>query len=512
MIIGIDLGTTFSVGAWIDENGTPHVANSREGGNTTPSVVMFDEGEIVIGKQAKNNAELAPDNVVQFVKRFMGDKNYTFLTEDDKEYSAEEISAMILRRVKEDCETCLGESVTDAVITVPAYFSDAQRQATMDAGRIAGLNVRAIINEPTAAALAYGSANAGTQQRVMVYDLGGGTFDVTIIEIKPDRTIQVLATHGNRNLGGADFDNALISHVRARFEAETGVDLEEDDEAIQVLRARCEQAKLALSGSERTSVAMSAQRKRAKIEITREQFENLIRPLIEETEVDIDIALEDSGLSPRDLDKVLLVGGSSRIPAVRAFVQKKLNIVPSAELNPDEVVAIGAAYYGQSLDAPLPVPVSGNPNNSMPVPETTHKIIQDVNSHGLGVVANDEDGNPMNVIIIPRNQPIPTVSRQSFFTVCDNQELIELKVTEGDDEDLSYVTVIGTAEIHLPPHPAGSPVTIELSYDTNGIIAGKVFDDTIHDYVGDIIINRSANMSQQEVEESAQRMENENFA
>ena len=512
MIIGIDLGTTFSVGAWIDENGNPHVANSREGGNTTPSVVMFDDGEIIIGKQAKNNAELDPVNVVQFVKRFMGNKEYSFLTEDDKEYSAEEISAMILRRVKEDCETCIGETITDAVITVPAYFSDAQRQATMDAGRIAGLNVRAIINEPTAAALAYGSNNTGTQQRVMVYDLGGGTFDVTIIEIKPDRTIQVLATHGNKNLGGADFDNALISYVRAQFEAETGVDLEEDDEAMQVLRARCEQAKLALSGSERTSVAMSAQRKKAKIEITRAQFENLIRPLIEETETSIDIALDDSGLSPRDLDKVLLVGGSSRIPAVRAFVQNKLNITPSAELNPDEVVAIGAAYYGHSMVSPLPMPIPKGNDESTSVEPVPQQIIQDVHSHGLGVVANDEVGNPMNVIIIPRNQPIPTVSRQTFYTTCDNQEVIALKVTEGDDEDLSYVTVIGTAEIHLQPHPEGSPVTIELSYDTNGIITGKVFDDIIHDYVGDIIINRSANMSQQEVEESAQRMENENFA
>jgi len=510
MIIGIDLGTTFSVGAWVDENGIAHVANSREGGNSTPSVVMFDENEIIIGKEAKNNAELAPENVVQFVKRNMGDKGYSFLTEDDKEFSAEEISAMILRRIKEDCETCIGEPVTEAVITVPAYFSDAQRQSTMDAGKIAGLNVRAIINEPTAAALAYGAAQAGNAQRVMVYDLGGGTFDVTIMEIKPDGTVKVLATHGNRNLGGVNFDNELITYVRNRFERETGVeDLEEDDEFMQVLRAKCEQAKLALSGSERTFVAVSAQRKKLKIEITRAIFESLIMPIIEETEVDIDIALEDSGLQPRDLDKVLLVGGSSRIPAVRAFVQKKLNITPSAELNPDEVVAIGAAIYGKSLTQ-----TAGGGHTATGVPAETEKpIFQDVNSHGLGIVAeSDVTNRPMNFILIPRNQPIPTVGRQTFGTVVDDQTEIELQVTEGDDEELSYVTIIGTAIIEIPPHPAGSPVTIELNYDSNGIITGRVYDEVLRRYVGNIEIDRSANMSEQEVEHSAQRLENENFA
>ncbi len=513
MIIGIDLGTTFSVGAWVDENGIAHVANSREGGNTTPSVVMFDDNEIIIGKRAKNNAELAPENVVQFVKRNMGDKGYCFLTENGKEFTAEEISAMILRRIKEDCETCIGVPVTEAVITVPAYFSDAQRQSTIDAGKIAGLNVRAIINEPTAAALAYGTSKASAAQRVMVYDLGGGTFDVTIMEIQPDGKVRVLATHGNRNLGGVNFDNELITYVRNRFERETGVEnLEEDDEFMQVLRTKCEQAKLDLSGSERTFVTVSAQRKKMKIDITRAVFESLIMPILEETEVDIDITLEDSGLKPRDLDKVLLVGGSSRIPAVRAFVQKKLNITPSAELNPDEVVAIGAAIYGKSLTQPA---MRTETDNTVPgVPSEAEKqIFQDVNSHGLGIVAESDITNrPMNFILIPRNQPIPTVGRQTFGTVVDDQTEIELKVTEGDDEELSYVTIIGSAIIEIPPHPTGSPVTIELNYDSNGIITGRVYDEILKKYVGNIEINRSANMSEQEVESSAQRLENENFA
>lgn len=510
MIIGIDLGTTFSVGAWVDDSGIPHVANSREGGNSTPSVVMFDENEIIIGKEAKNNAELAPENVVQFVKRNMGDKAYSFLTEDDKEFTAEEISAMILRRVKEDCETCMGEPVTKAVITVPAYFSDAQRQSTMDAGKIAGLDVQAIINEPTAAALAYGAGQRGTAQKVMVYDLGGGTFDVTIMEIRPDGTIKVLATHGNRNLGGVNFDNELITYVRTRFEQESGVeDLEEDDEFMQVLRGKCEQAKLALSGSERTFVAVSAQRKKQKIEITRAVFESLILPIIEETEVDIDIALEDSGLQPRDLDKVLLVGGSSRIPAVRAFVQKKLNIAPSAELNPDEVVAVGAAIYGKNLSA-ASASMENAPVCDGAAPEK--EIFQDVNSHGLGIVAEDENGRPMNYILIPRNQPIPTVGRRTFGTVIDDQAEVELNVTEGDDEDLSYVTVIGTAYISIQPHPAGAPITVELSYDRNGIITGQVYDELLEEYAGEIRIDRTANMPEQEVQARAQRLENEAFA
>ena len=516
MIIGIDLGTTFSVGAWVDSSGKPHVANTREGGYTTPSVVMFDDGEIVVGKQAKRNAFLDPQNVCQFVKRQMGNENFEFLTEDGKEFNAEEISAMILKRVKEDVETCLGETVTEAVITVPAYFSDAQRQATIDAGKIAGLNVRAIINEPTAAALAYGAAQGGASQKVMVYDLGGGTFDVTIIEVKPDGTVQVLATHGNRNLGGVNFDNLLITYVKEMFENETGVNLDDDDESLQVLRSHCEEAKEALSGSEKTSISMAAQRKKAKIEVTRAKFEELIMPLLEETEVDIDITLEDSGLSPRDLDKVLLVGGSSRIPAVRNFVQKKLNITPSAELNPDEVVAIGAAIYGDSLEKSNGGQSKAQGGSNLPVPvnpASPPSIITDVNSHGLGIVVHDSETNrAVNAILIPRNQPIPTIGRDTFSTVADNQRQILLQVTEGDDDDLSYVTVIGTAEINIPPHPAGSPVTIELSYDKNGIITGQVYDEIAQQHVGDIVINRTSNMSKEEVEESALRLENETFA
>ncbi len=510
MIVGIDLGTTFSVAAYVDDNGTPHVITNRDGKNTTPSVVMFDDGEIIVGQQAKNNAQLDPMNVSQFVKRQMGNKDYYFETDDGERYSAEDISARILKRIREDCESVLNAKVDQAVITVPAYFNDAQRQATMDAGKIAGLDVMAVINEPTAAALAYGVMK-DDHQKVMVYDLGGGTFDVTIIEINEGK-VRVLATHGNRNLGGFDFDNRLINYVAEQFMERTQIDIEDDDEAMQVLRSRCEEAKIALSNSEKYRVSISAQRcKPEKIEITRAKFEELIRSLILETEVSVDIALEESGLSPRDIDKVLLVGGSTRIPAVRDFIAAKMNTNPSGELNPDEAVAVGAAIYANDLvkqkmhgNGAGGTGTSSTKDREIPMP-----VIQDVNSHGLGVVISREDGTKGNSIIIPRNQPIPATASEVYATVVDNQTQIQLQVTEGDDDDLSYVNVIGTAEIKMNPHPAGSPVRVDLGYDQNGIVMGRVYDLVDNVFVGEIVIKRDANMSEEELQSKVQRIQNE---
>ena len=506
MVIGIDLGTTFSVGAYVDENGTPHVVNNRDGSNTTPSVVMFDDSDVLVGVQAKNNAALDPVNVVQFVKRNMGNHEWQFESDAGDTFTAEEISAMILKRIREDCENVIGSPVTSAVITVPAYFNDSQRQATMDAGKLAGLDVLAVINEPTAAALAYGMTKLGQPQKVMVYDLGGGTCDVTIMEISPDGSVKVLATHGNRNLGGYDFDNRLISHVAQLFNEETGVDIEDDDEAMQMLRSKCEEAKIALSSSEKFRIALVAGGKKFKTEITRDTFEELIKDLIDDTDIDIDTALEDSGLVPRDIDKVLLVGGSTRVPAVRAFVEKRMLQKPSAELNPDEVVAIGAAIYAnevQNSRGSGDGRTGGGDSSNLPVP-----VIQDVNSHGLGVVAViDRAGNLGNSIIIPRNQPIPVVMEQEYSTVVDDQTEIELQVTEGDDEDLSYVTVVGTAMIHLNPHPAQSPIRVELGYDKNGIIVCKVFDVYDNCYIGNVEFTRDANMSDEEIRQKKKKMD-----
>lgn len=519
MRVGIDLGTTFSVAAYCDESGAPHVVTNRDGENTTPSVVMFDGGEIIVGQQAKDNADLEPANVCQFVKRWMGNKDYTFETEQGEQYSAEEISARILKRICDDCESALNEKITEAVITVPAYFSDAQRQSTIDAGRIAGLNVLAVINEPTAAALAYG-VDKNQNQKVMIYDLGGGTFDVTIIQIA-DGKINVLATHGNRNLGGFDFDNKLITYVSEQFKNETNIDIEEDEDAFQALRTNCEKAKIALSSRDKYRLSVSAQHsKPVKIEVTRDQFEQMIQPIILETEISVDIALEDSGLSARDIDKVLLVGGSTRIPAVRSFIEKKMNMKPSCELNPDEAVAIGAAIYAndfsQTPTASASAPAGKGPGTGA-APGSTYaapaapSIIQDVNSHGLGIVADNEFGIAVNNIIIPRNQPIPAAAANDFATLVDNQQVVALQVTEGDDEDLSYVTIIGTAEIQLRPHPKGSPVRVELGYDSNGIVTGRLYDLVDNIYCGEIVIKREANMSEEELQSKAMKIKGEDL-
>ncbi len=519
-IIGIDLGTTNSCVA-VMEGGEPVVIANAEGNRTTPSVVAFSKtGERMVGQVAKRQAVTNHDRTIASIKRHMGE-NYK-VTIDDKQYTPQEISAMTLQKLKADAEAYLGGPVTEAVITVPAYFNDSQRQATIDAGKIAGLDVLAVINEPTAAALAYGVDKAGTQQRVMVYDLGGGTFDVTIIEINPNGSVKVLATHGNRNLGGYDFDNRLMEYVAQQFEEQTSIDLHDDDEDMQALRAKCEEAKIALSSRERFVIKMAAQRQKATIEITRAKFEELIGDLIEDTEIDIDITLDDSGLSPRDLDKVLLVGGSSRIPAISNFIEKKLGIRPSGELNPDEVVAMGAAVYANALakNGGTVVPTYGpdtpySPNQARSGGSSSNlpsvDIIQDVNSHGLGIVIHDERGIGSNSIIIPRNQQIPVLMDNDYVTMVDGQTQICLQVTEGDDEDLSYVTVIGVAEINLNPHPANSPIRVELGYDKNGIITGRVFDYVDNCYVGEIIIRREANMSEEELLAKRARMEQENL-
>lgn len=502
MIIGIDLGTTFSVGAYIDSSGTPHVVNNRDGSHTTPSVVMFDEDEIVVGIQAKNNADQDPSNVVQFVKRNMGDKSWSFESDSGESYTAEDISAMILKRIKEDCESETNEEVTEAVITVPAYFNDAQRTATMQAGALAGLNVKRIINEPTAAAIAYGLGREGDPQRVMVYDLGGGTFDVTILEIGEDGSVRVLATHGNRNLGGFDFDNKLMLKISEMFKEATGIDIEDDNESMQILRNRCEEAKIALSSRDSFRLSLNIGGQRFRTDVTRADFESLIAGLINDTEIDIDIALEDSGLEARDIDKVLLVGGSTRIPAVREFVRNKMGINPSCELNADEAVAIGAAIFANTeTTRHIPSPSGGD--HTVPAPV-------DVNSHGLGVVAvmdKDSFGNDIlgNSIIIPRNQPIP-VSMEHEYTVDAYQTLIELQVTEGDDEDLEFVSVVGTSMIHLNPHPTESVVRVTLGYDKNAVIHCTVFDVTDNCVIGDVNFQRDANLSDEEIQKKKARL------
>ena len=483
MVIGIDLGTTFSLAAYVDSNGVPKVIPNRDGTNTLPSVVMFDCGEAVVGIQAKNNAVTSPYNVAQFAKRHIGDDfEFSILDDDENEslYSPEEVSAIILKRLKEDCEQSLGKEITSAVITVPAYFSDAQKNSTIAAGKIAGLNVLKVIHEPTAAAMAYGLDKLGERGKVLIYDLGGGTFDVTLAELN-GKEITVLASHGNKNLGGFDFDNALIEYATEEIMKAINVDAGEDPEDLQLLRQRCEEAKIALSTRDKFDFTIKLKGKKAKVEVTRDKFESLIMSIIDTTGVSIDIVLDESGINIGEVDKVLLVGGSSIIPAVKKYIVDKLGIQPSSEVNPHEVVAIGAAICAAGLIDPVPPPTP-NPSEPKPnfesIPTSNHTpfTLKDRNSHGFGVIINGDDDREINSVIITRNQPLLQKFTKVYSTVVDEQESIFLRVTEGEDENLKYVSEIGTTEIELTPHPAHSPIAVEFMYDDNGIIAGRVFD------------------------------------
>ena len=460
MFIGIDLGTTFSVAAYMDENGIPHIIPNRDGTNTMPSVVMFDQGEIIVGAQAKINAISEPDSVVQFAKQHIGTMN-EFLIDDgsgeEKLYSPEDISAIILKRIRQDCEEFLGKEVTGAVITVPAYFTDAQKNSTIAAGKIAGLNVLKVIHEPTAAAMAYGLNKPGEHYLVLIYDLGGGTFDVTAAEIN-GKDITVRATHGQSQLGGFYFDNHLIGYSANQIKEVTGIDIHENGsiDDLQLLRQRCEDAKIALSTRQNYSFSFNLQGSKAKVELSRKQFEQLLLFDLETTGDSIDIVLEDGEISKDEIDKVLLVGGCSIIPMVGEYIHKKLGIKPSAEVNPHEIVAIGAAICANSF--------------------TGNNLI-DRNAHPFGVVVRSKStGDLVNSVIIPRNQPLLKPFVKVYSSMVDNQEEIHIRVTEGENEDLRYVTIIGESTIELNLHPEGSPIAIEFKYDDNGIISGKVFD------------------------------------
>lgn len=511
-VLGIDLGTTFSAAAYMDpQTGMPKIIPNSEGKTTTPSVVMFDGGDVVVGEQAKSNSMLDPYNVVQFVKRNMGNPDYSFERDNGESYKAEDISAIILKRVVADAEAYLDDKVTGAVITVPAYFSDAQRKATINAGQIAGLNVLAVINEPTAAALSFGMSKAAAGQNIMVYDIGGGTFDVTIIHVAEDGKMNVVATGGDRNLGGFDCDNALMNYVTDQFEEQTGVDMTDDDEAMQELREKCESAKISLSQREKVTVSVSACGKKAKVEVTRAKFEDLCAGVFDKTRTIVEIVMDDAQMRPSDLSKVLLVGGSSRMPAIRNLVRQQLQMEPSCELNPDEAVALGAAYYADLLcngQAPAESePARASFSGGAPRAAAANIPFTDVNSHGLGVVIWDEDSQgEINSIIIPKNTPIPAQETNQYITMQDNQRCIDLRVTEGDDTDLGYVTMIGNAEIQLRPHPAGSPVAVTLGLDANGVICGEVYDLIDNVKVGEIQIRRQANMDDGEVEQHRRNM------
>ncbi len=483
-IIGIDLGTTNSCVAVI-EGGEAVVIPNAEGARTTPSVVAFGKtGERMVGQVAKRQAITNPDRTVSSIKRQMG-SDYK-VTIDDKKYTPQEISAMILQKLKTDAEAYLGEKVTEAVITVPAYFTDSQRQATKDAGKIAGLEVKRIINEPTAAALAYG-IDKETDQKIMVYDLGGGTFDVSIIEMG-DGVQEVLATAGNNRLGGDDFDQRVIDWMADSFKAEQGVDLRGDKMAMQRLKEAAEKAKIELSGVTTSNISLpfitadATGPKHLEMTLTRAKFNELTADLVEATMGPVRQAMSDSGLKPSEIHKVLMVGGSSRIPAVQEAIKKFMGSEPFKGINPDECVAMGAALQGGVLGG-----------------EVTGLLLLDVTPLSLGI----ETMGGINTKIIERNTTVPVKKSQIFSTAADNQPSVEVHVLQGEREFAKDNKTLGVFHLDgIMPAPRGVPqIEVTFDIDANGIVHVSAKDLGTQKEQS-ISITSSTNMSKEDIDKA----------
>ncbi len=481
-VIGIDLGTTNSCVSVL-EGGEPKVINNDEGGRTTPSVVAFKGDDVLVGDRAKRQAVTNPKNTISSIKRLMGSGEK--VSANGKEWTPEEISAKILAKLKADAESYLGEAVTQAVITVPAYFNDAQRQATKNAGKIAGLKVERIINEPTAAALAYGLDKQDKNQTILVYDLGGGTFDVSILELG-DGVFEVKATAGNNHLGGDDFDKRIMDWMVSKFKEENDIDLSKDAMAMQRIKDAAEKAKKDLSGMSVTQINLPFISQNSDgpvhldMELSKAKFEDLNRDLFDSTLEPVRKALKDAKLSNKDIDEVILVGGSSRIPYIQDLVKKELDKEPHKGVNPDEVVAMGASIQGGVITG-----------------EVNDIVLLDVTPLSLGL----ETLGGIMTTLIPRNTTIPTSKKQVFSTAADNQPAVDINVLQGERQMAKDNKSLGQFQLtNIPPAPRGVPqIEVTFDIDANGIVNVKAKDLGTNKEQS-ITISNSSNLSDEEVD------------
>ncbi len=522
IVLGIDLGTTYSAMAYVDRYGKPQIIVSADGEATVPSVVYFyDNDAFVVGGEAVKMVVADPSNIARFVKRSMGEEDFT-LEYFGQGYTPQELSAIVLRRLKNDAEEFFGRPVNDAVVTVPAYFNAAQRAATAEAGAVAGLNVLSIINEPTAAAIAYGMDRIGTTHTFMVFDLGGGTFDVTIMRIEGE-TLQALATDGNAELGGKDWDDRLVSHVAEQFVSRFGVDPRDDPQPYQELYERCLAAKLALTTQPRAVIPVNYRGRRMAVPITTAEFNEMCRDLVEQCTDTCELVLEKAKLSWKDLDDVVLVGGATRMPMIHDELARRSSLRPNCELNPDECVAMGAAMAGvyrhrrdhpafSASERPLGIiapdlldeqasaeraPQEDREGPSLvdatipspPAPAAPEEpritlpglSITDIATHPLGIIVLDANLREHIVELIPEASSLPTEKKGRFAYAYDNMTAVRVQITEGHGATRDEVMVIGDVILdRLPPRPRGTPIDVIYRYNTDQILEVDIIDVETH--------------------------------